>query len=108
MTRALEISGAARRDLLAITDYLGERSDTARRHFFDECDERFAALLSFPNTGRIVRKHRGRTPALRAFRVSSRFWQYRVFYRATSRSIRVVRILHSAQDVDAILRLANR
>ena len=104
--RRMDVSIAARRDVLAIADYLGERSEDARRRFFDETDACLRTLDVVPFIGRVVKPARGRGTALRSYRVSGRFWQYLVFYRVFTNSIRIVRIVHGAQDTRTILRLA--
>jgi plasmid stabilization system protein ParE len=77
--RRVDFSRAARRDMLGI--------------------------LVFPFSGRVVKPARRKGTSLRSYRVSNRFWQYLVFYRVFASSIRVVRVMHGAQDTRSILRL---
>lgn len=105
LIRAIDVSGAARRDLLDESDYLSERSDYATDGFFADVDERYRDLAEHPFLGRVIDGTRRRLGSLRAIRVSGRFRNYLVFYRVYTRHIRIVRILHGARDLKALLRL---
>lgn len=105
MIRRVDVSVAARLDILEIADYLGERSDDARLRFLTESEDCQRALIKYPNHGRVVKPSRAGRAPLRSCYVSSRFRNYLVYYRVFANSVRIVRVLHGARNVRAILRL---
>ena len=105
MNRRIEVSRAARRDLIEIVPYLDAHSDVAGDWFLRDSQARFTMLTRYPAAGRPVTRRFTNPGALRRTRISPRFADYLSFYRAYQRHLRVVRILHAARDLEAILRL---
>lgn len=99
------ISRRAARDLREIQDYLDDQSPQAGLHFEDEAQQCIMGLLSHPRAGRVVKRSSRGIGDLRVWRISPRFWQHLVYYRVYSKSVRIVRVLHGASNVEAILHL---
>jgi toxin ParE1/3/4 len=84
--------------------YLAERSLKAADHFFEEAEGTLRELADNPYTGGIYLTENARLSRLRCLRVSRRFGKYLIFYLPLEDGIDVVRVLHGAQSVDAILK----
>ncbi|MES2296783.1 MAG: type II toxin-antitoxin system RelE/ParE family toxin [Pseudomonadota bacterium] len=83
----------ARIDIDAIWDYIAQRSAAQAEGFVRRLSRKFKLLLVRPDLGRA----RGDLmPDLRSFP----FERYVIFYRKNGHGIDIVRILHSARDVD--------
>jgi toxin ParE1/3/4 len=83
----------ARIDIDAIWDYIAQSSAARAEGFVRRLSRRFKLLLARPELGRT----RGDLmPDLRSFP----FERYVIFYRKSANGIDIVRILHSARDVD--------
>jgi len=83
----------AQDDIIEIWSYIADDSETQADAFIDRLDAKFQLLAQQPGLGRIREEL---APGLRSFPVG---W-YVVFYESISNSIVVVRVLHSARDVD--------
>ena len=75
--------------------------DTALR-FADATLDAFAHLASLPGVGSPVITRRPELAGVRKWRVDG-FSRRLIFYRPTTRGIRIVRVLHSAQNWLALL-----
>lgn len=81
-------------DIAEIWDHIADDSLRAADRWIDKLDEQFALLATQPLMGR------GRdelAPGLRSFP----FGRYVIFYEPIKGGIDIVRLLHSARDVDA-------
>lgn len=94
MARVLRRPQAAE-DIAEIWDYIADDSLAAADRFVDQLDEQFGLLATQPQIGRA----RGElAPDVRSFP----FGRYVIFYLPLADGIEVVRILHSARDIDAV------
>ncbi len=82
-------------DILEIWDYIAEDSIEQADRWVDRLDEKLGLLATQPLMGRA----RGELAAdVRSFP----FGRYVIFYTTIAGGIDVVRVLHSARDIDAI------
>ncbi len=95
-------SPMARADLASCHAYIGERSLEAAVRFRLAVEATFAALARMPNTGALFEVENARLIGLRCTCVK-RFRNHMIFYRPIDHGIEVIRILHAARDVAAIL-----
>ena len=92
------------RDLLEHFVSLGERAGEATAlRFLQAAEDTFAELAAMPAMGRAEDFDNPRLTGMRRWRVRG-FENYLIFYRATRRGIRIVRLLHGARNIEAILR----
>ena len=70
--------------------------------FLAATDETFQQLLDSPHLGSTTSYHAAETLGLRVWRVRG-FPKYLIFYRSDLNGIEVVRVLHSARDIDRVL-----
>jgi toxin ParE1/3/4 len=84
----------ARIDISEIWEYIAEDSEAQADIFVDRLAAKFELLAGRPELGRT------RDELILQLR-SFPFERYIIFYRATSRGIEVIRVLHGARDVEA-------
>ncbi len=102
MTPRVSKTPASIKDVLEQAIYLAERSRPAAERFLGAVEECYELLRRSPELGgRYAAKSR-RLTNLRAWRVKD-FEQYVIYYREIPTGIEVVRVLHGARDVGAIL-----
>lgn len=82
-------------DILDIWDYIAEDSLDQADRWVDKLDEQFRLIATQPLMGRA--RHE-----LAADLRSFPFGRYVIFYAPVADAIDVVRVLHSARDVDAV------
>jgi toxin ParE1/3/4 len=92
----------ARFDLAACYAYIGERNPDAASRFRMAAEATFAALAASPGIGTPYEVENPRLAGLRCSRVN-RFRNYLIFYLTIEGGIEVIRILHAARDIRAIL-----
>jgi toxin ParE1/3/4 len=90
----ITIRPRARIDIAEIWDYIAEDSEAQADAFIDRFDGQFQLLARQPGIGRV------RDELLAGLR-SLPFERYMIFYREIHNGVEVVRVLHSARDVDA-------
>ena len=102
MTDPLTVRSRARLDLLEQFVYLGEQAgvEVAER-YFAAVDQTCAFLLKQPRSGTLYDSGVARLNGIRRFRVR-RFEHYLIFYLPRPGGIDVIRVLHTARDVDNI------
>lgn len=101
MTRDLIVSGPADDDIDEYLDYLNERNPAAARRFLRAFHQACDRLLSFPELGHLWETRRESLKGLRAWQVDDfPLW---IFYFPRPNMIEVIRILHHAKDIKAIL-----
>ncbi len=86
----------AEADILEIWDYIAADSLAAADRWIDHLDEQFRVLATQPMMGRARDEL---APRVRSFP----FGRYVVFYVPLDDGIDVVRVLHGARDIDAVL-----
>ena len=85
----------AEADILEIWDYIADDILAAADRWVDRLDEQFRMLAAHPMMGRAREEL---APGMRSFP----FGRYVVFYMSLNDGIDVVRVLHGAQDIDAV------
>ncbi len=85
----------AETDILEIWDYIADDSLAAADRWVDQVDKQFRVLATQPMMGRARDEL---APGVRSFP----FGRYVVFYVPLDDGIDVVRVLHSARDIDAV------
>lgn len=88
------LSEKAKRDLKEIHSYIAEDNLFAADRLADEISERFRFLLANPAAGRLM-VELGSEIRLFPFR------RYLIYYTVTEDGIEIVRVLHSARDVES-------
>jgi toxin ParE1/3/4 len=83
----------ARDDLRQIWLYLGEHNLTAADRVIDKIERTMRSLARYPSMGATVAEFR---PGLRRFPVGN----YVLYYEPIEGGVRLVRVLHGAQDAD--------
>jgi len=92
----------ARIDLAGCYAYIGERNSDAARRFRLAAEATFNALATMPGVGAPYEVSHPRLQGLRYARVR-KFKNYLIFYLPIAGGIDVIRVLHAARDVAAIL-----
>jgi len=92
----------AQRDLDEIAAYLQRDSPNVAIRFLERAEETFALLAAMRLIGPGYPSRNPRLQGLRTWSISG-FDRYRVFYRPAERGIEVVRVLHGARSIDALL-----
>lgn len=95
MTRIVKRPSALT-DLTDIWNYIAVDSETNADAFLQTVDGKFSILATQPQMGRA---RDGLIPGLRSFPVG----RYLIFYTMLPDGIEIVRVLHSARDLDALL-----
>ena len=85
----------ARIDIAEIWEYIADDSETQADTFVDRMDTKFKLLADQPDLGR---QREDLATRLRSFP----FERYIIFYRAIKDGIEVLRVLHSARDVETL------
>ena len=91
------LSAPARQDLREIRDYIALDSISAARSFLAKLSDAFGRLADMPGKGH-VRKDLTDLP-VRCWPVGS----YLVVYDPDKRPLEILRVLHGARDIEAIL-----
>ena len=94
----IERSASARADLIGHFVYLAEQaSEATANRFLDRADESFGFLGSQPEIGAPVPTQLPALSGVRKWRVKD-FDRFLIFYVLIGGGIRVIRVLHAAQD----------
>lgn len=89
------VTNDAASDLDDIWSYIYDESKNAADRLIDNIIERFSTLAQFPEMGR---ERSDILTGMRSFRVG----RYFIFYRQIEDGIEILRVLHSARDIDAL------
>jgi toxin ParE1/3/4 len=107
MGRRLVRKRAAERDLAEQVEHIATEHPPAARRYLLALERAFERLLEMPEIG-VQRAFKSRKlEGLRMWPVPG-FSNFIIFYRVTQRSVQIVRILHSAQDIPRVLRERGR
>ncbi len=87
----------AEADLAEILEYLDQHSPLIAERVADAFDDRFRLLAQFPEMGRAREEL---STGLRSVVVE----HYVIFYRVTASAVELIRILHEARDIGAIMK----
>ena len=102
MTRPILRERLAELDLNGHVDYIAADNETAATRFIDAVEKAFRLLSQMPEIGT---QRRFRSPRLEGVR----FWpipgfeKYLIFYRVVDEAVQVLRVLHGARDIPALL-----
>jgi toxin ParE1/3/4 len=94
----------ARRDVLAIVAYLADRNPRAAHDFLAAHQRSLATLRAYPEAGRRYRPDHAALEGLRVMAIPG-FADYLIFRRYDGATVDVIRVLHGARDILAILAL---
>ena len=94
------LSPKAERDLDQIHAHIATDNPNAADHVLETAYATFRKLAQMPGLGRPRRFRHSRLTDLRSKRVGK--WDYLIFYRPVPEGIEVARVLHGAQDLEAI------
>jgi toxin ParE1/3/4 len=100
--RAIVEHPEARRDLGQIARYIAQRSPQSADRLLLAAERTYLRLASHPGIGALYAPHNPSFAGLRLCAVD-RFRSYLIVYRAADDRVEVLRVLHAARDVDAIL-----
>ena len=82
--------------------YIAEDNLDAAERFLVAAEETFQLLGRMPGIGKLCRFSNPQLSAIRQYPVKG-FKNYLIFYRATDSEVEVLRVLHGARDLEAIL-----
>jgi toxin ParE1/3/4 len=91
----IDLSPRANADLLKIWSFIASDSETHADAFIDKLDDTLRLLARQPGMGR---RRYDLVPGIQSFPVAS----YIIFYRAISRGIEVVRVLHASRNIETL------
>ena len=92
----------ARRDILAIVGYIAERNPTAARALLAAFRQALAGLRAHPEAGRRYAPEHPAFAGVRALPIPG-FPDHLIFSRYDGVTVEVIRVLHGARDILAIL-----
>lgn len=102
----VELSEAARADLVHHFVYLAEQaSEDIAERFLDRAEASFGLLSGQPMIGPVVPTRMPELAGIRKWSVKD-FDRYLIFYIPTPDGVRIIRVLHAAQDWWRLLDLA--
>lgn len=101
MRKRIVITPKADRDLDEQFTYIAHDSLESALRYLDAVEDAFDKIADMPRIGRTCQFDRRDFSGIRRWPVP-RFERHVIFYQATERSIEVVRILHTARDIDAV------
>jgi toxin ParE1/3/4 len=92
----------AKRDLLQAYVFIGEDNLDAAERLLRAVNDDLRRLADMPGLGPVRESDNPKLAALRFLPVTG-FRKYLLFYRATSTTLELVRVIHGARDIDAAL-----
>jgi toxin ParE1/3/4 len=95
------LSPEALEDLEAIWGYIAEDNPEAANHVVESARRTCANLAQHPELGPFRRFPKNDPPNIRYF-VLTDYPNYSIFYRIVPGGIEIIRILHSARDLDTL------
>lgn len=90
------------RDLEECFVFIGTDNLDAALRFLVAAEETFSQLARFPRIGKSKRVKTRILPGIRQFPIKG-FEQHLVFYRPIIGGIEIIRVLHSARDLEGVL-----
>ena len=91
----------AHRDLAEHADYIAKDNPDAALRFLEAAEAAFTCLAALPAIGRRRRFQHPSLAGVRSWPISG-FERYVIFYHLTPKGVEVLRVLHSARDLDSI------
>lgn len=102
-SRPYRLTPAAIADLEAIVDFLNQRDPVAAVRFVEASQATFEQLAFAPLAYPRLRTTRSRLMDLRWRPLTGAFRRYLVFYRGSDEHVDIVRVVHSARDIERAL-----
>ena len=102
--RSLAVRPQARLDLVELATYISRDSADAAWRLLDAAEETFEFLAMNSQAGAIYSTKNAQLVGLRVFQIRD-FPNHLSFYLERELSIEIVRVLHGARNVDAVLNL---
>jgi toxin ParE1/3/4 len=102
MTKRIVIKPRASQDIDEHFAYIAQNNSDAALRFFDAVRQTFARLAQMSQMGRPYLVANPRLDGLRKWSVKG-FEKHLIFYLSFDGYIEIVRILHAARDIEAIL-----
>jgi toxin ParE1/3/4 len=90
------------RDLIDQATYIAEDNLDAAERFLVAAEETFQLLGRMPGMGKLCRFSNPQLLGIRQYPIKG-FKNYLIFYRGTDSEVEVLRVLHGAQNLEAIL-----
>lgn len=90
----------AKRDLLEIFVYVGERNMDAAERLLRAVDQDLKRLARMPNIGGLRESDHPKLRGVRSLPVTG-FQTYLLFYRATDTEVQLLRVIHGARDLES-------
>ncbi len=90
------------RDLIDLATYIAEDSLDASDRFLTAAESTFQQLGKMPGMGKICQFSNSRLAEVRQQAIKG-FKKYLVFYRVTDTGVEIIRVIHGARDIEAIL-----
>ena len=103
MTKKILITPKASQDIDDHFAYIHQNNIDSALRFFDAVRETLAKLAKMSAVGRLYPVNNQRLEGLRRWQVKG-FENYLIFYLTSEGSIKIVRILHAARDIEEILK----
>jgi toxin ParE1/3/4 len=92
----------ARRDILSIVAYVAARNPTAARALLDAYQQALSTLRAHPEAGRRYVPEHAALGTIRVLPIPG-FADYLIFSRFDGATVEVIRVLHGARDIVAVL-----
>ena len=102
MTKRIFITPRASQDIDNHFAYIAQNNSDVALRFFDAVRQTLARLAQMSGMGRLYPVANPRLEGLRKWSVKG-FEKYWIFYLTFDEDIEIVRILHSARDIETIL-----
>ncbi len=102
MKRAIVVQPAADTDIDEIFEYIRADRPSVALRFLDSFWSTADGIREFPEIGVLRYTDHPRLKNVRIFAIK-RFEKYLIFYRVSETAIEVLRVLHSAQEIEEIL-----
>jgi len=102
MNSLVIVTPKAREDIVEIADYLSRQSLEVAMRFLDRVEASFEQLARMPELGTVCPFRGPETVGTRVWPVTG-FPNHLIFYRPNAEQLRVVRIMHGAQDWISLL-----
>jgi toxin ParE1/3/4 len=102
MSRQIFKSSVALQDLADCATYLGEQSPGLEARFLDAVEQTVDQIAELPAIGGFYDTQNPTLKDIRVWRVRG-FEKFLIFYRLAESEIELVRVLHGARDIAAIL-----
>ena len=102
MSQSVSKKPEALRDLVEQADYIAQHSLEAAERFVDAAEATFEILARTPEIGGVCQFRSPQAAGLRVWPVRG-FQKHLVFYRPAGNGIDVIRVIHAARDIEAVL-----